>query len=287
MSEFSIRSVNPETFQTAIDWAAAEGWNPGLGDLEVFHATDPNGFLMGFRGESPVSSISVVKYSDEFGFLGFYIVHPEHRGTRIGIATWNAGMEYLQGCTVGLDGVVAQQNNYRKSGFQFAGRNVRHSGVPTRLARNVKGSIVKKVRVEDIAAIVEYDAQHFLTRRKAFTRQWIQPSTNTLSRQSLAVWQDGRICGFGTVRACRVGYKIGPLFADDTAHAEALFDALITNLPVDAEVTLDTPEENTGAVTLALQAGLKPVFETARMYRGPAPGLPLQQIFGVTTFELG
>ena len=33
--------------------------------------------------------------------------------------------------------------------------------------------------------------------------------------------------------------------------------------------------------------GLTPVFETARMYRGPAPALPLERIFGITTFELG
>jgi hypothetical protein len=29
------------------------------------------------------------------------------------------------------------------------------------------------------------------------------------------------------------------------------------------------------------------VFETARMYKGSAPVLPLDNIFGVTTFELG
>jgi len=29
------------------------------------------------------------------------------------------------------------------------------------------------------------------------------------------------------------------------------------------------------------------VFETARMYKGPAPQLPVERIFGVTTFELG
>jgi hypothetical protein len=33
--------------------------------------------------------------------------------------------------------------------------------------------------------------------------------------------------------------------------------------------------------------GLKPVFETARMYRGPVPVLPLDRIYGITTFELG
>jgi hypothetical protein len=32
---------------------------------------------------------------------------------------------------------------------------------------------------------------------------------------------------------------------------------------------------------------LSPVFETARMYRGEAPNLPLLRIYGITTFELG
>jgi len=33
--------------------------------------------------------------------------------------------------------------------------------------------------------------------------------------------------------------------------------------------------------------GLAPVFETARMYRGKAPVVPLKNVFGVTTLELG
>ena len=55
----------------------------------------------------------------------------------------------------------------------------------------------------------------------------------------------------------------------------------------EAEISLDTPEDNPAAVRLAERFGLQPVFETARMYRGPAPGLPLPRIFGITTFELG
>jgi hypothetical protein len=38
---------------------------------------------------------------------------------------------------------------------------------------------------------------------------------------------------------------------------------------------------------MAQEAGMAPVFETARMYAGPAPDLPLAQIYGITSFELG
>jgi ribosomal protein S18 acetylase RimI-like enzyme len=97
----------------AIDWAAAEGWNPGLYDADCFRAADPDGFLVGLLGDEPVATISVVKYGDSFGFLGFYIVKPAYRGQGYGRQIWDAGLAYLKGRTVGLDGVLAQQGNYQ------------------------------------------------------------------------------------------------------------------------------------------------------------------------------
>jgi len=44
---------------------------------------------------------------------------------------------------------------------------------------------------------------------------------------------------------------------------------------------------NRDAIALAEFLGLKPTFETARMYTGPAPSLRLDRVFGVTSFELG
>ena len=90
----------------AVEWAAAEGWNPGLHDAECFYAADPEGFLVGKVGCESVVCISVVTYGTGFGFLGFYIVKPEFRGKGYGLSLWNAGMKRLQGRTVGLDGVL-------------------------------------------------------------------------------------------------------------------------------------------------------------------------------------
>ena len=50
---------------------------------------------------------------------------------------------------------------------------------------------------------------------------------------------------------------------------------------------LDVPEPNQSALGLAARYGLAPAFETARMYRGAAPALPLDLIYGITSFELG
>lgn len=65
-----------------------------------------------------------------------------------------------------------------------------------------------------------------------------------------------------------------------------LFRALAGAAP-DGPVYLDTPEPNKEALALARRYAMTPCFETARMYTGPAPDLPLVRTYGVTSFELG
>ena len=88
------------------------------------------------------------------------------------------------------------------------------------------------------------------------------------------------------IRPCRTGRKIGPLVADDREAAEAVVQALLASAD-GGEVFLDVPAVNREAIALTEQLGLKPVFETARMYTGPIPPLRLDRVFGVTSFELG
>jgi uncharacterized membrane protein YfcA len=71
-----IRSLTPAEAEQAVDWAAAEGWNPGLVDLDCFLAQDPGLFLGVFVGDALVSVISATRYDPAFGFIGFYIARP-------------------------------------------------------------------------------------------------------------------------------------------------------------------------------------------------------------------
>jgi GNAT superfamily N-acetyltransferase len=278
--ELTIRVMERADLDRAIDWAAAEGWNPGLDDAACFRAADPAGFLVACLGGEPVASISVVRYADAFGFLGFYIVRPDQRGRGIGYRLWQAGLAHLDGCTVGLDGVVAQQGNYARSGFVLAHRNLRFGGTPqVEAPRDPRLRVVGPDLVE---AVLAYDRHFFPAPREDFLRCWLAPGT----RRAVAVMEEGTIRGYGVVRACRNGFKIGPLFADGEEEASLLFQALAA-WAVGAPVFLDPPEPNNSAIRLAIRHGLAPVFETARMYRGPAPDLPLSRIYGISTFELG
>lgn len=280
MPTLDIRPMDRADLDLAVAWAAAEGWNPGLADADVFLATDPGGFLMARVEGQPAACIAVVTYGDAFGFLGFYIAAPAFRGRGIGWATWQAGMAHLGDRVVGLDGVVAQQDNYRKSGFVLAHRNVRFEGLSRadtpadpRLARIGQGLM---------PSILAYDRAFFPAPRDGFVRAW----TREGGRVGHALVEDGAVVGYGVIRACRHGHKIGPLFADTPADAEVLFRSLAATVKGDT-VILDLPEPNDEALALAERHDLSPSFETARMYRGPAPGLPLPRIFGITTFELG
>lgn len=276
---YSIRHMRDAQLRTAIAWAAAEGWNPGLADDAAFLAADRNGFLAGWTEGQPIASISAVSYGGVFGFIGFYIVRPEWRGKGFGRRLWQAAMQRMNGQPLGLDGVVAQQENYRRSGFVLAHRNLRYAGRPQIEAR--PDPRVRPVMGPLRTAVIAYDRAFFPAPRDSFMKAWLDPT----QRLCLAYVEEGRVRGYGVIRPCREGRKIGPLFADDECVAEALFAALAAEGR--GPVVLDPPEPNAAARALAERHGLAPVFETARMYRGGDPGLPLERIYGITTFELG
>jgi hypothetical protein len=282
MSAPLIRTMRAADLALALDWAAAEGWNPGLADAACFHAADPDGFLVAELGGEPVGCVSAVRYGEGFGFLGFYIVRAGFRGQGHGLALWHAAMERLRGRVVGLDGVVAQQANYRRSGFALVHRNIRFGAEAPRAPSAAGLPCTVSAAEVPFEAIAACDRAAFPAARDTFLRAWI----STPGHVARAVVGPQGLCGLAVLRPCREGSKIGPLIAEDAAVARALFAALLAEAPP-GPVFLDLPEPNAEAAAMAQDAGMRPVFETARMYAGPPPDLPLARIYGITSFELG
>jgi GNAT superfamily N-acetyltransferase len=273
-----VRVMRPQEIELVLDWAAAEGWNPGLADAACFAAVDPHGFLLGEIAEEPAATISVINYDERFAFLGFYIVRPDLRGRGYGWRLWQAGIAHAGSRTIGLDGVLAQQDNYKKSGFVLAYRNVRYGGTVS--APSTSGTVA--LAAIPFATVVEDDATMFPAGRPAFLRAWLDAPGHV----GRALLRDGRLAAWGVIRPCRAGFKIGPLVAEDRAGAEKVFAALVAAAG-GGEVFLDVPEPNNEAIALARTHGLNPVFETARMYTGSIRPIRLERVFGVTSFELG
>jgi GNAT superfamily N-acetyltransferase len=279
-SDLQIRAMRPDEIGIALDWAAAEGWNPGLHDAACFALIDPEGFFIGEIDGVPAATISCVDYDERFAFLGFYIVRPDLRGRGYGLRIWQAAMAHAGSRTVGLDGVVAQQENYRKSGFSLAYRNIRYGGAV--LSHRAPPASVVDLADIPLADVTADDATVFPAARSSFLRAWI----DARGHMGRALVREGKLSAWGVIRPCRRGCKIGPLVADDRAAAEAVFAALIA-AHGGGHIFLDVPSVNADAVALAQCRGLAPVFETARMYTGPIPPLRVERVFGVTTFELG
>ena len=285
MVSAQIKTMSAEDVEMAVTWAANEGWNPGLSDASLFRVADPTGFFISQHANEPIATLSAVRYGQSFGFIGLYIVQPIFRGKGYGWEIWNAGMQYLEGRTIGLDGVISQQDNYRKCGFVLHHRNIRFEGLAQSAHENLNTQSHTIVPLSQISfqTINEYDRSFFPDDRSVFLSNWIsQANSYALGSADMQA-----LTGYGVIRQCKVGYKIGPLFADTEAKAEALYHALCSKVPAGSPIYLDVPECNKSALSLAQRNGLKPVFETARMYRGEVGNTRLDETYGITSFELG
>ncbi len=276
----TVRRMSRRDLETAIDWAAEEGWNPGLHDAETFYLTDPGGFFALEADGTVVGTVSVVRYGREFAFGGFYILRPDYRGRGIGFALQQEfTLPFAGERNLGIDGVFEMQPRYARAGFVFSHRNLRYEGHG---GGSMPGSVVPLDDVP-IEGVIAYDRPFFPGPREAFLRRFLrQPDSVGFAYPA----PGGAVSGYGLARSCRVGYKVGPLFANSPTIAADLFSALLAEVPGEP-VYLDVPEPNRSALDLVERHGMVPVFGTARMYSRRVPSLPLDRIYGITTFELG
>lgn len=279
---FIVRQMEPTDIDLAVSWAAAEGWNPGQGDAKTFYNTDPQGFFIGELDGEPIACISGVAYGADYGFVGFYIVKPEFRGQGYGLKTWDAAIAYLKSQpdrVLGLDGVVEQQHNYERSGFQLAHRNSRFQG------QFLESFVVDPGLVlgQEVAwaSLMAFDRQFFPAERSQFLQAWLQqPQTISYA------YVDSELKGYGAIRPAQTGWRIGPLFALNYEIAEIIFRGLVSQI-TGAPCFVDIPLINSNAVKLVQTYQMSPMFETGRMYTPQAPQINLSGIYGITSLELG
>jgi GNAT superfamily N-acetyltransferase len=274
-----IRKMSREEVEFAVDMAAAEGWNPGIHDGELFYEADHEGFFIAELEGKPVGCASAVAYDDSFGFFGLYAVKPEFRRKDIGMKLTEKCMEYLGDRNIGLDGVVENEKKYREvMKFKSSYSNLRFEG---RGGGEIPDGLVKIPEVP-FEKLVDYDRKMFPAPRSRFLEKWI----NQPDSYGFAVLEGEDLKGYGVIRKCRVGYKIGPLFADNQEIAEKIFRALRASVPEET-IYLDVPEPDKKAMELAERYHMSVMFKTIRMYSRKEPDIELDKVYGVTSFELG
>lgn len=284
IDQLRIRNMNKEEVDELVSWAAKEGWNPGLNDAELFWQADPEAYIAAELDGELVGGGAITSYQGKYGFMGFFIVKPEYRGRGIGNALWHERKKRLlarleASAAIGMDGVFNMQAYYAKGGFEFSHRDIRFQSIGQSCSPDARVVPLSQVNVDHIVA---YDAQCFPAPRVDFLKAWILQSDSL----ALGVMDEGKLAGFGVIRRCAEGCKIGPLFADNADMAETLFTALSAYAP-DEPIYLDVPENNPAGIALANKFAMKEVFGCARMYLGAKPKTQDDKVFGVTTFELG
>ncbi len=280
LSEVKIDKMNRQEMDLAVEWARQEGWNPGVNDAECFYNTDPTGFYTAKIKNRIVGTTSIVKYSSDYAFVGFIIVHPEFRRRGIGSMLQRFCETSCRNMNAGLDGVLQMQTSYERYGFKFAHKNYRFTGKIT----GKKSNLCVPISQKDFEEVVAFDAKYFSTPRPEFLKCWLfQENAKSFIIRKKA---SRKICGYGLIRKCFNGHKIGPLFAETQEIAKTILDSLASSVP-NEEIFLDVPEPNKTGVALAKSYGMKTVFATARMYTNQQFELPINGIYGITTFELG
>lgn len=279
MSKLIIKKASLEDMNFFVVNAKEEGWNPGLHDAVPFFNTDPHGFFIGTIGKETIGCISAVAYNDDFGFIGFFIVLPAYRKRGFGHQLWVHGLNYLGNRCIGLDGVLKEQEHYEQSHFQLYYKNQRFE------RKNPGGyhsHTLVNLREIPFEILLNYDLPIFGLDRAIFLKQWIaMPNAFSLGKM-----KDRNLMGYGVLRSCYEGYKVGPLFADNDAIALEIFEALCAKAGR-GTVFIDVPENNPQALKLAQTHNFKGDFETVRMYNKAPPKQQLDKVFGVTSFELG
>lgn len=284
-STLTIRLMTFSEVQLALDWAAQEGWNPGLHDATAFYATDPKGFFIAKLNGEPIGCISAIRYSSKFGFIGLYIIKPQWRGRGYGFRLWHTAWQELlkrldsqQSC-IGLDGVLERESTYCQAGFTAAYRHIRYvyQSLPS---AQVPKEVISLTEIP-LERITRYDTEFFSASRPQFLSPWI-----CVAKAAYGIIDGDRLVGYGVLRACHQGFKIGPLFADTLEIADCLFRAL-TYHAAGQPVFIDIPNLNPALPVLIERYNLQSVFTCVRMYWGKILALDVGRIFGVTSLELG
>ena len=271
-----------------------EGFAPGVGDLGIYQNTDKQGLWVGWLNDKPIGCIAGVRYNQNYGFLGLFLVIEEYRGRGFGLQLWKKALNHLSDIPcVGLEAAPERITDYSKWGFTISSRTTRwqwlgdgklHEENSWNYDLNdfifVEGDSIPRDAVE------KFDEKRETTPRPHFLSDWL----NHPAGKVIAVTDKENVChGFGRIRPCLLqdgdGWRIGPLMADSPKLLKILLKKLIDSHP--GLIIIDAPGLNNYASEVFKQLGFQSKSETFRMYKGYQPPVSMNDVYGLACLELG
>ncbi|KAG0326342.1 hypothetical protein BGZ99_009694 [Dissophora globulifera] len=331
------RCTSQNALDTFFSWPLQEQWNPstkGNETREVFLKADPNGFICGkiinpeTRREEIISIVSAITYGNDQAWVGFYIVNPRFRGHGYGLESFRKALEHAghDRASVGLDGVMAQVENYKKSGFTaVAWQNGRRHGSIRDLIENQERDLADRIARDEVPGLVlltdpKVDKKELAVieqryaglKRPQFVQDWadfhaLHPEEHRFGVAVLATDDNnglenaekpakGTMLGWACVRPAETSYRVGPLYADTPEVAKQLLVKLAYEVlqaekqspyHVPLKFDVDVPNSNQAAVELFDRIGWNDTFPSLRMWKGKMPEHDVNGVFGVASLEVG
>ncbi|RLV60303.1 GNAT family N-acetyltransferase [Parashewanella curva] len=285
--ELVFREANQDEISLLFNGIIKEGWNPGIHDIHTYPDCTNTHFAVALHQDQPVSFASYIIYQQKYAFAGCYLVlNPEQRGQGFGLALTNHLLDEMKQKgvkVIGIDGVVAQRDNYAKKGFvdaylhrQFYYQVQGHESIDENVS----------LTCPEIDTLTAFEAPFVPEPRSAFWQTW---AVNDPSKKFACIHDSyGELSGFACLRKAVNGYRVGPIYAEGVDEAIELLHGLAAQVPVESILYIDIPEGNPAGSHFIHQAELtENQFDCMRMYKGKQPQLNVKGIFGVCTLEMG
>ena len=290
----SIKPLGDDDIDFVTEISRQEGFAPGIGDLGIYQNTDNQGLWVGWLNDYPIGCIAGVRYNENYGFLGLFLVIEKYRGRGFGLQLWKKALAHLSDLPcVGLEAAPGRIADYSKWGFIVSSKT-------TRWQLLGDGKLVKERFFNDdlsdfsfiegsaipSKAVEQFDHEREATPRPHFLSNWLNhPAGKVIA----VIDKEGRCHGFGRIRPCLLkrgdGWRIGPLMADKPKLLKILLKKLIDSHP--GLIIIDSPGLNSSASELFKDLGFESESETFRMYRGYQPPVSMNDVYGLACLELG
>lgn len=276
---------------------AALGWKPGALDHYGSFAVDDSGSFVGELEGKVISCISVLKYCDDYAFISHWIVDEEYRGKGFGLATWELSFSSAipTGCNCALSAMEDTAAKYTRHGFKPEWRmrsiTIDASGAKHGSSIWVTNKLyyIKSANLVPFEKLVKYDTSVHVYARPKFLKMWIS-AENCYSYAVLNM--EDEVVGYAAVTSAyqaKDGWLIGPLFADNSQIARALYREMAERVAMvdpNSSITAVVPYGggcNPDTLTIADELSSEKEAKLFRMYTNGIPDdMPLHKIFAVT-----
>ena len=260
------------------------GWNQNETDWSFILR---HGIVLGVRrGDRLIATAGVVPYGRRFGWICMVLVTASERRNGLASHLMRACVDWCKsrGAVAGLDATPAGREVYRRLGFcdVYPVTRLQRVAEAAPEPRSAGGAAVHAIAESDLAGIFAFDRAAFGEDRQKLLTEWRR---RVPQAAFVASGPDGP-AGYVLAREGRVATQIGPLAARDSAVAETLLSAGLSEIR--GPVFIDVPDRHIRLQQCLLRLGFTAQRSFTRMLLGRVEPLDRpEQIFALTGPEFG